>query len=411
MKTGISQYTNIKVIGVGGGGNNAVNRMVKNGLEGVEFWAINTDNQALHSSLAENILQIGVETTKGLGAGSNPLMGEKSAEESMSELTKSIEGADMVFITAGMGGGTGTGASPVIAKMAKQGGALTIGVVTKPFRFEGPIRMRQAEQGISALRDEVDALIIIPNDKLLQVIEQTTTLKDAFMVADDVLLQGVMGISKMITDVGLINLDFADVKAIMSDAGSAMMGIGKSSGSQRAIEAAEAAISSPLLEESITGAKGIILNIAGGESLSMYEVNEAAQVIYDAVDPNAHIILGTVIDESLNDEIVVTVIATGFKPVAKKEVYAATIIKKTDTEDTLSHKKEFDEESEPESFIRPFSSSKESYKDDVEEEDGVSISNSSHSDYDDEEDEEEIEVVSAMDDDISIPSFLRRRKR
>lgn len=406
MKTEISQYTNIKVIGVGGGGNNAVNRMVKNGLEGVEFWAINTDNQALHSSLAENILQIGVETTKGLGAGSNPEMGEKSAEESISDLSKSIEGADMVFITAGMGGGTGTGASPVIAKMAKQAGALTIGVVTKPFRFEGPIRMRQAEQGISALRDEVDALIIIPNDKLLQVIEQTTTLKDAFMVADDVLLQGVMGISKLITDVGLINLDFADVKAIMSDAGSAMMGIGKSSGSQRAIEAAEAAISSPLLEESITGAKGIILNIAGGESLTMYEVNEAAQVIYEAVDPNAHIILGTVIDESLKDEIVVTVIATGFKPVAKKEILTPTILKKIVPEDIKQVKNEPEIEFESESFIKPFSSSRVEDDDDDDDEE-VNIS-SNDKDF---EEEEEIEVVSALDDDISIPSFLRRRKR
>jgi len=311
MKTEPMQYTNIKVIGVGGGGNNAINRMISAGLDGVEFWSVNTDAQALHASLAENVMQIGTNATQGLGAGADPQIGEKSALESIDDVKKSIEGANMIFITAGMGGGTGTGASSVIAGIAKQAGALTVGVVTKPFRFEGPIRMRQAEAGIDKLRGEVDALIVIPNDKLLQVVQQTTSLKDAFLIADDVLLQGV---ANMITKPGLINLDFADVRRIMTNAGSAMMGIGKSSGSHRAIEAAEAAISSPLLEESITGATGVILNIAGSESLTLHEVQAACDLIFESCDPNVHVIWGTVLDEELKDEVVVTVIATGFKP-------------------------------------------------------------------------------------------------
>lgn len=314
MKTEPMQYTNIKVIGVGGGGNNAINRMISAGLDGVEFWSVNTDAQALHASLAENVMQIGTAATQGLGAGADPQIGEKSALESIDDVKKSIEGANMIFITAGMGGGTGTGASSVIAGVAKQAGALTVGVVTKPFRFEGPIRMRQAEAGIDKLRGEVDALIVIPNDKLLQVVQQTTSLKDAFLIADDVLLQGVQGIANMITKPGLINLDFADVRRIMTNAGSAMMGIGKSSGSHRAIEAAEAAISSPLLEESITGATGVILNIAGSESLTLHEVQAACDLIFESCDPNVHVIWGTVLDEDLKDEVVVTVIATGFKP-------------------------------------------------------------------------------------------------
>ncbi|MDD5455828.1 MAG: cell division protein FtsZ [Candidatus Margulisbacteria bacterium] len=390
MKTELSQYTNIKVIGVGGGGNNAVNRMIAAGLDGVEFWALNTDSQSLHSSLAENILQIGKEITKGLGAGANPSIGSKAAEESLDEIKASIEGADMVFITAGMGGGTGTGASAIVAKVAKQAGALTVGVVTKPFRFEGPVRMRQADEGIKSLRDELDALIVIPNDKLLQVIEQTTSLKDAFMIADDVLLQGVQGISKLITNVGLINLDFADVKTIMKDAGSAMMGIGKSSGTHRAIEAAEAAISSPLLEESITGATGIILNIAGGEGLSLHEVHEAANVIYEAVDPNANVILGMVIDESLNEEVVVTVIATGFKPNEKKDTDIPEINIKKDSQS-------FDSRKEPTSIVKPFVSI-------VEEDKSPSVI------QDVDNDPLEQDDLGDDDDDIIIPTFLRKRK-
>lgn len=299
---------------MGGGGTNAVNRMIGAGLRGVEFWGVNTDLQALSVSLADHKLQIGGKLTKGLGAGSNPEVGQKAAEESIEDVKASINGADMVFVTAGMGGGTGTGASPVIAETARSMGALTVGVVTKPFRFEGPIRIAQAEAGVAALKDKVDALIVIPNDKLLQVVEKRTSIIQAFKMADDVLRQGVKGISDLIIVPGLINLDFADVKTIMSDAGSAMMGIGMGSGENRAVEAAEQAISSPLLEETITGAKGVILNVTGGSDLTLYEVSDAAEVIYNAADPDAHIIFGAVIDEKLQGDVMITVIATGFKP-------------------------------------------------------------------------------------------------
>lgn len=309
------------MIGVGGGGTNAVNRMIGSGLKGVEFWAVNTDLQALSVSLADHKLQLGNKLTKGLGAGSNPELGEKAAMESRDDITMALEGADMVFITAGMGGGTGTGATSVIAQAAKEMGALTIGVVTKPFRFEGPVRINQAERGVAMLREKVDALIIIPNDKLLQIVERRTSIIEAFRVADEVLRQGVKGISDLITVPGLINLDFADVKTIMFDAGSAMMGIGTGTGDQRAIEAAEAAISSPLLEDTITGAKGVIFNVTGGPDMTLYEVNDAAEVIYNAVDPEANIIFGSVIDEKMQDEVVITVIATGFKPKPKKEKF------------------------------------------------------------------------------------------
>lgn len=310
----VKQYANIKVVGIGGGGTNVVNRMIASGLRGVEFWAINTDLQALSVSLAEKKLQIGNKITRGLGAGSNPVVGQKAAEESREDILLALEGADMVFVTAGLGGGTGTGAGPIVAQIAKEIGALTIGVVTKPFRFEGPIRMDQAEKGAARLREEVDALIVIPNDKLLQVVEKKTSLLDAFQIADDVLRQGVQGISDLITVPGLINLDFADVKAIMLGAGSAMMGIGIASGEGRAVKAAEAAISSPLLEETITGARGVIFNVTGRPDMTLYEVNEAADVIYNAVDPEANIIFGAVIDEKLKEEISVTVIAAGFRP-------------------------------------------------------------------------------------------------
>lgn len=314
----LKQFANIKVLGLGGGGNNAVNRMVTSGLKGVEFWSINCDLQAINVSLADHKLQIGSKLTKGLGAGSDPEIGLKAAEESKEDIELAMEGADMVFLTCGMGGGTGTGAAPLIADVARAQGALTIGVVTKPFRFEGPVRMGQAEEGTKLLRDKVDALIVIPNDKLLQVVEKSTTIVDAFKVADDVLRQGVQGIADLITVPGLINLDFADVKTIMRNAGSAMMGIGSGSGENRAVEAAEAAISSPLLEETITGARGVILNVTGGEDLTLHEVNDAAEVIYNAVDPEANIIFGAVIDERLKGDIVITVIATGFKSVSSK---------------------------------------------------------------------------------------------
>jgi cell division protein FtsZ len=264
-------------------------------------------------------LQLGAKLTKGLGAGANPEVGQKAAEESLDEIKLALEGSDMVFITAGMGGGTGTGASPIIAAAAKEMGCLTVGVVTKPFRFEGPVRISQAEAGVAMLKEKVDALITIPNDKLLQVVERKTSIIEAFKIADDVLRQGVKGISDLITVPGLINLDFADVRTIMYEAGSAMMGIGTGSGENRAVEAAEAAIQSPLLEETITGAKGVIFNVTGGSDLTLFEVNEAAEVIYNAVDPDANIIFGAVIDEKLQGDVVVTVIATGFTPSPKSE--------------------------------------------------------------------------------------------
>jgi cell division protein FtsZ len=319
--TEIEQFANIKVVGVGGGGNNAVNRMINEGLEGVEFIAINTDAQALLSSNAGRTIRIGEKITRGLGAGSDPTIGQEAAEESREEVAKALEGADMVFITAGMGGGTGTGAAPVIADIAKNLGALTVAVVTKPFTVEGRKRMEKAQAGIDNLKNSVDTLIVIPNDRLLEVAEKQTSLMEAFKIADDVLRQGVQGISDLITITGIINLDFADVKTIMTDAGSALMGIGRAKGENRATEAARLAIASPLLEASIEGAKGVLLNITGGLNLGIHEANEAARIIQEVADPDANIILGAVIDENFEEEVQVTVIATGFdpKPVAKKE--------------------------------------------------------------------------------------------
>ena len=313
----LDRFAAIKVIGVGGGGNNAVNRMIAAGLNGVEFISVNTDAQALMHSQAPYRIQIGEKLTKGLGAGANPEIGEKAAQESREEIIKALRGADMVFVTAGMGGGTGTGAAPIVAECAKEVGALTVGVVTKPFSFEGRRRQGQAELGTAKLKEKVDTLITIPNDRLLQVADKRTSMIDAFRIADDVLRQGVQGISDLIAVPGLINLDFADVKTIMTDTGSALMGIGYGSGDNRAVTAAEAAIKSPLLETSIEGARGVLLNITGGPSLGLLEVNEAAAIISDAVDPEANIIFGAVIDEAFQDEVRVTVIATGFdgKPV------------------------------------------------------------------------------------------------
>ena len=311
------QFANIKVVGVGGGGSNAVNRMIHAGLQGVHFIALNTDAQALMLSEASDKIQIGAKLTKGLGAGSNPEVGQRSAEESKEEIRAVLEGADMVFITAGMGGGTGTGAAPVVAEIAKECSALTVGVVTKPFAFEGRRRQAQAEKGIELLKAKVDTLITIPNDRLLQVAEKRTTMLEAFKIADDVLRQGVQGISDLITVPGLINLDFADVRAIMTNAGSALMGIGQASGDDRAIQAAKQAISSPLLEASIKGAKGILLSLSGSSNLGLLEVNEAAGIVADTADPDANIIFGAVINEDLQDEIIVTVIATGFDAAEK----------------------------------------------------------------------------------------------
>ena len=308
----IHQYADIKVIGIGGGGNNAINRMIDAGLKGVEFIAINTDAQALYLSKAEKKIQIGEKLTKGLGAGANPEIGKKAAEESADEIKKALQGADMVFVTAGMGGGTGTGGAPVVAQLAKEAGALTVGVVTKPFQFEGRKRGAQAEKGIAELKSKVDSLITIPNDRLLQVIDKHTSINEAFRIADDILRQGVQGISDLIAVPGLINCDFADVKTIMMETGSALMGIGIARGENRAAEAARAAISSPLLETSIEGAKGVLFNITGDSNLTLFEVNEAAEIIAQAADPEANIIFGAVVDDNLQDEVRVTVIATGF---------------------------------------------------------------------------------------------------
>jgi cell division protein FtsZ len=307
-----SNIAKIKVIGVGGGGCNAVNRMINSGLTGIEFWTINTDAQALSQSSAPQRLQIGQKITRGLGAGGNPAIGQKAAEESRDEIAHALENTDLVFITAGMGGGTGTGAAPIAAEVAKEMGCLTVGVVTRPFTFEGRRRTMQAEEGIAALQSRVDTLIVIPNNQLLSVISQETPVQEAFRYADDVLRQGVQGISDIITIPGLVNVDFADVRAIMADAGSALMGIGSASGKSRAREAATAAISSPLLESSIDGARGVVLNITGGSDLTLHEVNAAAEIIYEVVDPNANIIFGAVIDEKMQGEMRITVIATGF---------------------------------------------------------------------------------------------------
>jgi cell division protein FtsZ len=302
----------IKVIGVGGGGNNAVNRMIDSGVQGVEFICVNTDAQALQTSKAKIKMQIGEKLTRGLGAGANPEIGKKAAEETREAIENALRGSDMVFVTAGMGGGTGTGAAPVIAEIAKELGALTVGVVTRPFKFEGKKRSLQAESGIAALKEKVDTLIVIPNDRLLEIVDKNTPMIEAFKQADNVLRQGVQGISDLIAVPGLINLDFADVKTIMTEKGSALMGIGIAKGENRATEAAKMAIMSPLLETSIDGARGVLMNITGGTNLSLYEVNEAAEIVQSASDPDVNLIFGAVINEDLKDEIVVTVIATGF---------------------------------------------------------------------------------------------------
>lgn len=311
--TGSDHLAVIKVVGVGGGGTNAVNRMVEAGVKGVEFIAINTDRQALLMSDADRTVHIGEELTRGLGAGANPEIGAQAAEESRADIRDALAGADMVFVTAGEGGGTGTGAAPVVAEIAMEEiGALTVGVVTKPFGFEGRKRMKQAEEGVALLAQKVDTLIVVPNDRLLQVIEKRTSMLDAFRIADDILRQGTQGITDLITIPGLINLDFADVRAIMKDAGSAMMGIGIASGENRAADAAKEAISSKLLESSIVGADRILYSITGGSDMSLQEIDEASQIINSAADEDANIIFGTVIDESMGDQIRVTVIATGF---------------------------------------------------------------------------------------------------
>jgi cell division protein FtsZ len=311
-KIDLDNKANIKVIGVGGAGSNAVNRMIAAGLNGVEFWSCNSDAQALELSSAKNRLQIGSKLTRGLGAGGNPTVGQKAAEESREDLQRALDGADMVFIAAGMGGGTGTGAGPIVAEVAKDLGALTVGVITKPFLFEGKRRGTQAEEGIEEIKSRVDTLIVIPNQRLLEVVDHRASMQDAFAEADKILMQGVQGISDIITVSGLINVDFADVKAVMQNAGSALMGVGRATGEGRAVEAARNAINSPLLETTIDGASGVIFCVTGGPDLTLHEAQEAANVIYSAVSDDANIIFGAVIDEHVHGEVLITVIATGF---------------------------------------------------------------------------------------------------
>ncbi len=332
VKPAIETFAKIKVVGVGGSGGSAVNRMIDSHIRGIDFIAVNTDAQALHHNSAPTKIHIGKTTTRGLGAGMDPDTGRKAAEENQDEIRELLKGSDMVFITCGLGGGTGTGAAPVIAEIAKDLGALTVAVVTKPFSFEGAQRMSIAEGGHGDLADRVDTIITIPNDRLLQIIDKKTSLLEAFSIVDDVLRQGVQGIAELITVPGLINVDFADVKAIMAEAGTALMGIGRATGENRAMDAAKAAIDSPLLELSIDGAKGILFTITGGEKLSMYEVNEAAKVITASADPNAKVIFGSVIDQSLGDEVKITVIATGFgkggpRPTMKKLPQSSPIMR------------------------------------------------------------------------------------
>jgi len=355
----VETFANIKVVGVGGSGNSAINRMVSSKIRGVDFIAINTDAQALHHSIAPSKIHIGKSTTRGLGAGMDPELGLKSAEENETDIVEYLTGADMVFITCGLGGGTGTGAAPLIADLARQSGALTVAVVTKPFTFEGVQRREIAERGFERLIDKVDTIITIPNDRLLQIIDKKTSLLDAFAIVDEVLKQGVQGISEVITVPGLVNVDFADVKAIMKQAGSALMGIGSATGENRARDAAKAAIDSPLLDLSINGATGVLFTISGSSDLSMFEVNEAAEVITANCDPEAKIIFGAVIDESLGDQVKVTVIATGFKgaideikarpPISQSGMtYSETFAKKAEERKVKrAFEKSKDEEAEP----------------------------------------------------------------
>lgn len=326
----------IKVVGVGGGGGNAVNRMIKAGLSGVDFWLMNTDLQVLNYSTCKNKIQLGPKLTNGLGAGGEPQIGEKAAEEAQQEITEALEGSDMVFVTAGMGGGTGTGAAPIVAKIAKELGILTIGVVTKPFSFEGKRRANQAQQGLEKLRESVDALIVIPNDKLLDVVDRRVSLQESFIVVDEVLLRGVQGISDIITIPGLINVDFADVKSVMQASGSALMGIGRGQGEGRAVDAAKTAIDSQLLETSINGASGVIVNITGGPDMTLHEVTDATNIINSAVLDDARVIIGAVVDDKIQGEIQITVIATGFELRNQISVNQATETKTLSAADFFS---------------------------------------------------------------------------
>ncbi|MFA6028107.1 MAG: cell division protein FtsZ [Patescibacteria group bacterium] len=379
IKPDIETFAKIKVIGVGGSGGSAVSRMIESGFKGVEFVAVNTDAQALQHNPAAKKVHIGKATTRGLGAGMDPEVGRKAAEESQEELKDMMKSADMVFVSCGLGGGTGSGASPLLADIAKEAGALTVAVVTKPFSFEGAQRKAIAENALAELAGKVDTIITIPNDRLLQIIDKKTSLLDAFKTVDEVLSQGVRGISDLITLPGLINVDFADVKAVMQDAGSALMGIGTASGENRAVEAAKMAIDSPLLEMSINGAKGILFTVAGGPNLGMYEVNEAARIITENADPNAKIIFGSVIDESMNDDVKVTVVATGFSDQPHRSTKKIKATK-----------------------VSPFS--RQAYSDEVKEE-----KEPTPSQFKSRAILNEDPVDTTEDDDLEVPAFIRKK--
>ncbi len=348
----VMSVANIKVVGVGGGGGNALNRMVSSDFANVEFVAINTDAQALYHNKAENKVHIGHDATRGLGAGANPDVGKQAAEESLEDIKNALKGSDMVFITCGLGGGTGTGAAPVVAQISRELGALTVGVVTKPFSFEGQQRGKKADSGYEELKKNVDTLITIPNDRILSIIDRKTPLNDAFAVVDEVLRQGVQGLADLITLHGLVNVDFADIRSIMRDAGTALMGIGYGAGENRAAEAAKAAIESPLLDQSVHGAKGILFNITGGNDLSMYEVDEAAKVITEAADPEANIIFGAVINENYEGEMKVTVVATGFSEEPKKSPGHASLMRQAFSLNSDSGKSEGGVDLETPAFLR-----------------------------------------------------------
>ncbi len=425
VEPAIETFAQIKVVGVGGAGGAAINRMIEAGVENVEFVAINTDAQALHHSKADHKIHIGKETTRGLGAGADPKIGQQAAEESTAEIRKALEGADMVFVTLGAGGGTGSGAGHIVAKEAKDMGALVVGFATKPFAFEGDKRRRNAEEAITKLRDAVDTLIIIPNDRLLQTIDRNTPLMEAFKVADDVLRQGVQGISDLITVHGLINLDFADVKTVMINAGSALMGIGRASGDDRAVKAAQQAIESPLLEVSIDGARGILFNVIGGDDLAMHEINTAAETITTAADPEANIIFGATINPELNGELIITVVATGFD--------ASYFAQRPKESDLLNNKVSslLTNEDNDESTMNGIDTSLEEDQDisdfvnenpmpniwTIEDEVEIDSSVDNHQQSEKEEPNEEPRtdedndpgiVSSKLDDDLEKPSFLRR---
>lgn len=404
----IETFARIKVVGVGGAGGAAINRMVEAGVSGVEFVAINTDAQALHHSKADQKIHIGKETTRGLGAGADPSLGQKSAEESLSEVEQALKGSDMVFVTIGAGGGTGSGAGHIVAKVAKDSGALVVGFATKPFAFEGDKRRRNADVAIEKLRKHVDTLITVPNDKLLQTIDRRTPLLEAFKVADDVLRQGVQGISDLITVHGLINLDFADVKTVMSNAGSALMGIGRASGENRAIEAAQQAISSPLLEVSIDGARGIIFNVIGGLDMSMHEINTVAESITAAADSEANIIFGATINPELEGEIIVTVVATGFDDsyYASRNATTARLLRSVEAEEIPAANQQLDEATIADIDMNLKEPAEESSgMDDFHKEDTPNIWALSDDDSD------SPPITAGEDEELEKPSFLRRFKR